>query len=485
MASEGTPAQLELSFDEATPDRILVGSSLEVHVIIRNVGTRATEIGDWVQLSPLRYELRSADDPAVVHQISEAAYLAPRDIPVFTDDREFTTLNVHEHLVINESLQSYSLQSFAPGNYHLLAIYDDNGEFFVSPAHELRIQALSQSTMSGAICHATGNFAAVVGGTDELLQSAILQWNDLGEAPCDGFFIERSRRAERIEQVSQAVQLSYQDEGRWVAWLEGAEFHALQGWGGSLQTLSDPCLLPSPETLLHPRGIQADASLCHFFAVDSRAGKLYHLRCDEERTSRTAYDFPCRLLEISQYVPGDSERLALFSGSTVGAETTIAIEAINIEGASVLEQRRVLDRKSLPLAACAASAVLDEGNSPRLHLLWGPAEEDRVMVYQVILCEKDGASVDEWIVIPPTGAVDHWGISTSSGPMLPVVAQVGQRLLYLDAVEGGIWREAAQSYAGHAFSLDVDPEGKHWLSWLDKHGALCADLLIHRAAPLV
>ncbi len=463
---------------------VFVGESLPVRTVLENVSAGAVDVVSprSPEPPPMSYDLRAPGSGQVIHMVSlQTQFDDPHGEDVVEPmDPDLQTLQPGERVTFDHDLcECAGSESFAPGDYQLVARYYLDGVELLSAPAALRVVSPMIHHLASMACPRRQRICAAF---DHLSDGGVqlLAREPLADEPEDGVFHRWLDLAgvRQLGSLALAAHTTARAEGRWLAWIQGDQAAAARPWGDVLAGQVPPLELDLSTPLLAEPGFQLPGGDGLFVAAGEAPGGAYvawiHFSNQGGKRGSAvplADRLPDRVLARYDTTPR-RQRVHLVWGEPGEGGVRILRRSFLGDGQPDDADAELLLSRPAPLRALELHP-LGPGDGAYVHALLGPDEDGLMSYFRLPLVGPDW-QMEEWTFEAPEDPVDDWAIGHAAGARLPVLARAGDRLLLTRAKADPHWHALTDGAMGttHLHLLSTE-DGRRWAGWVEPHAGPC------------
>ncbi len=456
---------------------VVAGGSLPLSVVVRNAAPNSiVTVHSTETQSPFEYEFVSARDGSV-RKLSASLFFQEffRDPPP-PSMPEMQPLVPKQELRYEEDVAAYAATPLEPAEYTVTVRYAHQGTVHSAKPQTIsivapRVEAFAAAPNAGHV--RLGSTFAHRAGDGRV---SVYHRESRTNRPDLGVAYERhiAPSGQRIDGVALATEIDETVDWRWVAWLESGSFRASAGWGKDLVHATGASALGVASPRLIETGWQfakGDGLFLALGMLDGRARlKLLSIPVGKEPRHQTL-DLAAAMPDA--VVAGCAEQGGQIRIHVVWAERSNGFTRLYARaytpGAPNAGAPALLAERSEPLAALGMQAVV-HGGAPAVNALFGPAGNERRMIYVRVAAAKD-AKPAEWRFTAPAGEIGGWAIDPGATENRYVLAKSGDRLVVMDAAPDASWSVLAEK-APEAAHLSLSDAIETWAAWTEPGKAI-------------
>lgn len=465
---------------------VIVGETLAATTLVANKGDQPFSV--HVGLSPCElYELRSPKDDSVIVALSQEqwarAMRGARQAPPLQADKEEVQPGKSCELRGDPAL--YAFGRIPPGQYRLVVrVLADNGSVTSEPV-DITVAAARVGRLAALECAYAGAAGIAFDHTDA--EGAIwLFQNETDDLRVNSGIFHRRVKLEGegpLGGLALAIRTDSEGEGRWLAWVRGAQFGAVLGWGNAAAATPKPVALELTEARLVEPGFQMTDGSALFVVAGVQGGTavvqpvvVSKDGIKKGKVAPLARKLPEGILAHYAGAEGGG-KLHLVWAETEGDTSTILSRPYDETGALLTKEPHKLAVRKAKLQAIELSAIAaPETTGVLAHALFGPQErkdaEGKPEIFytftRIPLAGALGEPSDHEL-LPPEGEVSAWAIPPmpTRGRLL-VLAKTPTDIVYNWAGQKAEWVVLAKGVkAAQHLSAVTAPSGYWAALWVD------------------
>jgi hypothetical protein len=447
----------------------LPGESLIVETVFANRSNAALGVPSPEGSSPFSYQILTQDTGQERYSVSYDSFrrsIARGPVPV-PPVLPPLVLEPNEEVGRTEDLAELTPQPFAPGSYHVVAHWQQDGQHFVSPKGRVRIVQPRIGNYASAVCRSRETLSTAITHVHSDGVTIILQRESMTGMPGYGVFYRRARLKNtiRVTDIATAVDTAPIVGGRWIAWLQDGQISAAKGWGARVDGSAGPVPTNLTDVRLVQPGFQLENASGLFLVAGLSGGaarvQAYEISAQIRKLWESPLGAPLLNRIRARYLSGGIQLFWLDP-----SRKKIYMQAYRHDGTSLPEPRLMAESAS-PIQAWDVPAWMPQAGAT-MHVLSGPDADGSMTYRRLKLGEEGEPGIPDVRFQAPEQTVDEWAISSFEGGSIPVLARIGARILIQRAATPSGWQDVVRDLPGAESLRLLTLDGQSfWAEWLD------------------